>query len=373
MTAETPEGMPPETPPQPPSPPPPPAPPPAWRPPPPLPPRPPARTGPNLWKWGCAIVLGGGLLIFAAFVLIVTAGLIQGARGMGGVTTSSAPIALIRVDGVIVAGKGGISLFGGQSTGSEEVVDQIEQAMDDSDVRAILLRVNSPGGSAAGSQEIYDAITRAKKHGLKVVVSMADLAASGGYYVSANADRIYANPATMTGSIGVISMHENLAGLYQKIGLKTEIIKSGKLKDMGAPSGPLSDEARAVIKGIVMQVYDQFVGAVADGRKMKPEAVRKLADGRIYSGQQAKQIGLVDELGGMHEATIGAAKLAGIKGTPSVKEYGAPGLLKRLFGAETVSGARRPAVTVSGGILYDGNAARLIPGPWQVQPQVEAP
>ncbi len=330
-----------------------------------MPPPPPRQKGPNLWKWGCGTATGCGMLLLV-IVLLGTIVALFGER-------SNAPLAVIRVDGVIVAGKGGISLFGGQSTGSEEVVGQIEQAMDDDNVKAILLRVNSPGGSAAGSQEIYDAINRAKKHGLKVVVSMADLAASGGYYVSANADKIYANPATMTGSIGVISMHENLAGLYEKIGLKTEIIKSGKLKDMGAPSGPLTEEAKAVIKGIVLQVYDQFVTAVSDGRKMKPEAVRKLADGRIYSGQQAKQLGLVDELGGMHEATLGAAKLAGVKGAPSVKEYGAPGLLKRLFGAETASGARRPAVTVSGGILYDGNAARLIPGPWQVQPQMEAP
>lgn len=306
------------------------------------------------------------MLLVVVLLLIVIAAL-AGSTRRGGRMAAGAPIALIRIDGAIVAGRGGSSFLGGGATGSEAVVDQIEQAMADKAVRAVLLRVNSPGGSAAGSQEIYRAISRAREDGLTVVVSMADVAASGGYYVSANADKIYANPATMTGSIGVISMHENLSGLFDKIGIQTETIKSGKLKDMGSPMGPLGDEARNVIREIVMQVYDQFVAAVAEGRQMKPEAVRKLADGRIYSGAQAKQSGLVDELGGLQEALQGAADLAGIKGKPEYKEYGPTSFLERLLQAEVLGRDRKSTVTVTGGVLYDSYAAQLLPGPWPSQ------
>jgi len=310
------------------------------------------------------------MLLVVILLLVAIAGVI-GSTGSRQIGVGAGPIALIRIEGAIVAGQSSSSIFGGQAIGSEEIVGEIERAMEDDQVKAILLRVNSPGGSAAGSQEIYNAVTRAKKQGLKVVVSMADLAASGGYYVSANADRIYANPATVTGSIGVISMHENLSGLFGKLGVQTETIKSGKLKDMGSPMGPLSDEARQVIKGLVMQIYDQFVTAVAEGRKMKPEAVRRLADGRIYSGQQAKQIGLVDELGGMQEALAGAGKLVGVKGRPGYKEYRAPSLWRRLLAGGAAGAAPGPVAVVRGGMLYDTYAAQLVPGPWRIQPRAE--
>ena len=181
-------------------------------------------------------------------------------------------------------------------------MDQIDRAISDKGIRAILLRVNSPGGSAAGSQEIYNAINKAKKANKPVIVSMADVAASGGYYVSCAADVIFADPATITGSIGVIATHENLSGLFKKIGVETETIKSGALKDMGAPTGPLSDEARQVMTGLIEQVFSQFVDAVAAGRKMDRSAVLALADGRVYLGEQAKKNGLIDQLGGMSEA-----------------------------------------------------------------------
>ncbi len=168
---------------------------------------------------------------------------------------------MIHVEGVITS-TSAASAFGGTSAGSDEIVKLLKKASDDSSVKAIVLRVNSPGGSAAASQEIFNAVVRAKRH-KKVVVSMADLAASGGYYISCPADVIYADPATATGSIGVITEYMNYQGLMGKIGVKTENIKSGKLKDMLSPTVPLSDEARAVMQGIVMEVYNQFVDAVA--------------------------------------------------------------------------------------------------------------
>jgi protease-4 len=220
--------------------------------------------------------------------------------------------------------------------------------------------VNSPGGSAAASQEIHDAVVRAKQEGKPVIVSMADVAASGGYYVSCPADVIFADPATVTGSIGVIAMHENFAGLFKKIGVETETIKSGKLKDMGAPTGPLSDEARQVFRAYVNQVFGQFVNAVAEGRGMRRETVLALADGRIYTGEEAKKNGLVDELGGLHEAVAEAGKRGGITGKPTVKRYGAPSFLHQLLGAQALQ--RPQPITVTGGLLYDEMAARLVPG-----------
>jgi protease-4 len=290
-------------------------------------------------------------------LLVAIVGTVGGVKGVE--TGGGQGVALIRIEGVIVAGKSGFSMFGGDVTGSDDIVDQIDQAIGDKSAKAILLRVNSPGGSAAGSQEIYGAINRAKKARKAVVVSMADVAASGGYYVSCPADVIFADPATMTGSIGVIMMHENMAGLMSKIGVQTETIKSGKLKDMGQPTGPLSDEARQVMTAMINQVFAQFVQAVAEGRKMDRAEVLALADGRVYTGEQAKQNGLIDELGGMHEALAEAGKRAGITGTPTTKEYGAPSWLKRLFGS---SGTQQRAVTAIGGLLYDDIAARLVRG-----------
>ncbi|MFB3880031.1 MAG: signal peptide peptidase SppA [Armatimonadota bacterium] len=336
--------------PQAPPPPPPPAYPPAWA----QPPRP-ARP---IWQWGCGFALAGCLLALMAGVLLLVIAAFTVVGGMGEVKTPGEGVALIRIEGVIVAGESGFSMFGGEATGSDDVVAEIEQAIDDDGAKAILMRVNSPGGSAAGSQEIYDAVNRARKAGKPVVVSMADVAASGGYYVSCPADVIFADAATFTGSIGVIAMHENMAGLMKKIGIETDTIKSGKLKDMGSPTGPLSDEARQVMTTIINQVFGQFVDAVAKGRKMDRKKVLALADGRVYTGQQAKDNGLVDKIGGMSEALAEAGKRGGLSGRPETKEYGTPAWLKRLFGGS----AQSRTVSVTGGLLYDDVAARLVQG-----------
>jgi protease-4 len=177
--------------------------------------------------------------------------------------------------------------------------------------------VDSPGGAVAPSQEIYEEVRKAvaKK---KIVVSMGSLAASGGYYISAPASRIVANPGTLTGSIGVIMEIPNLEGLMNKVGVKTEVIKSGRHKDIASVFRGIGREEREILQGVLDDVHDQFIKAVAEGRKMLPDHVKKLADGRIFTGKQAVGVGLVDELGNLEDAIKVAARLSGIKGEPGV-------------------------------------------------------
>ena len=340
-------------------------PPPSGPPPPPSPysyqqPTPPPRSA--AWRWGCGFALAGCLLVVMLGGFLVLLAVMSAAGGMEGFAAEGEPVALIRIDGMIVAGESGFSFLAGAATGSDDVVRQIERAVADSETNAILLRINSPGGSAAGSQEIYNAIMQAREEDMIVVASMADIAASGGYYVAAPAHRIFADPATITGSIGAIAMHQDVSELFDKIGIKEEIVKSGKFKDMFQPTGPLSDDAREIVQALVTQVHEQFIAAVVEGRKdtLDEAAIRGLADGRIYTGQQAKENGLVDELGGMQEALLAAGELAGIAGKVRLKEVGPPSLWRWLRSGG--SSARQRPVAVSGGLLYDAFAARVVQG-----------
>ena len=321
----------------------------------------------SAWRWGCGFAIAGILLalMLGLFILLLMAMGVSG--GLGELAPGGGRIALIRIDGMIVAGQSGFSMFGGAATGSDDVVHRIETAVADQDVKGILLRINSPGGSAAGSQEIYQAVRDAREArggSFVVVASMADVAASGGYYVAAPADAILADKATVTGSIGAIAMHEDMSGLFEKIGIKAEFIKSGELKDMLNPMSPMSDEARRVVETLVEQVHEQFVQAVADGREdLDLEAVKALADGRIYTGQQAVENGLVDEIGGFRQALDKAGELAGIGPNPRIKEYGEPSLLRYLLSSSSITRRRvavQPQMTATGGILYDELAARLV-------------
>ena len=215
---------------------------------------------------------------------------------------------------------------------SEEIIAQIEQFSEDSSVKAIILRIDSPGGGVVPAQEIYKEIMKVRNQGKKVVVSMGSVAASGGYYIAAASDKIIANPGTITGSIGVIMEFSNVQELMRKVGLKTEIIKSGKFKGIGAPTRPLTEEDKEVLKKLIDDVYEQFIEAVSNGRKISKEKVRRLADGRIYSGRQSIELGLVDGLGNLNDAISEAAKMVGIKGKPRiVKEEIKKSLLSRLL------------------------------------------
>lgn len=196
-----------------------------------------------------------------------------------------------------------------------KILEQIEKYSKDKSIKGILIHINSPGGGVAPSQEIYNAILEAKKK-KPVVASMSALAASGGYYIAVGADRIVSNPGTLTGSIGVIMGFLDTRSLMSKIGLKTITVKSGKFKDIGMGAREFTKEDRAVIQSVIDDVYRQFVEAVAAGRNMDVKEVKKLADGRIYSGSQAYELGMVDELGTFRDAVKVLSKLAGVKGEP---------------------------------------------------------
>jgi protease-4 len=200
----------------------------------------------------------------------------------------------------------------------DKIIKLLKKYERDDEVKAIVIRVDSPGGSVAPSQEIHDAVKRIKTR-KKVVVSMGALAASGGYYISAPADKIYAEPGTLTGSIGVIFMHFNVRGLLDWARIEETTLKSGKYKDTLSPFRPLRESDREEIQGISDDVYAQFIDAVAQGRGLPEARVREIAEGRIYTGRRAKELKLVDELGGLDDAVGAAWALAGQSGEPKVQ------------------------------------------------------
>lgn len=297
---------------------------------------PPAYTPPpqnrNHWKW--ILPVGGGCLLLLILGVALFAMLIKGLSGFGEVSEYGSHVAIIRVTGVITAGKAESGLFGGSSCGSEDLIYQLEKARKNDDAKAILIRINSPGGSPAGSEEVYNEIVRVRKD-KPVYVSMGDVAASGGYYIASASDRIYADSSTLTGSIGVIWDITDMSGLYKKIGFNTQVIKSGKFKDIGSPNRPLTADEKTLLQGIVMDTYGQFVKAVAEGRHMPEADVRKIADGRVFTGSQATKNGLVDRIGGMHEAIRAAARAGGIKGEPKTQEYRRKASFSDIFGADS--------------------------------------
>ena len=206
---------------------------------------------------------------------------------------------------------GGSSLLSPGGVSPRFVRERLKHAKESSSIKAVILRLDSPGGTVAASQEIA-AMVKDFPEEKPVVVSMGDLAASGGYYIASQADRIVAQPGTLTGSIGVIWTVMDIEGLLEKIGVSMETIKSGKHKDMFQP-GQLTPERRAIIQAITDEAYGQFVTAVAEGRGLDVAQVKELATGQVYTGQQAKELGLVDVLGGLNEAIEEAEKLAGIE------------------------------------------------------------
>jgi len=211
----------------------------------------------------------------------------------------------------------GIVEVKGMLLDSKETIKQLHEFRDDQNIKAVVLRIDSPGGVVGPSQEIYEEVKKltAKK---KVVASMGSLAASGGYYIAVPTNMIFANPGTVTGSIGVLMKLSNIEGLQGKIGLKTFVLKSGKFKDAGSPLRPMTREERAVMQGVIDSMHGQFIRAVAEGRRLPLETVTGLADGRIYSGEQALKLKLVDKLGNLQDAVAEAGKMAGIKGEPEV-------------------------------------------------------
>jgi len=207
----------------------------------------------------------------------------------------------------------GVLPIDGTITESDALVAQLVEFRKDRRIKAIILRVNSPGGSVGPSQEIYREIRKTAET-KKVVASLGSLAASGGYYAASAADRIVANPGTLAGSIGVIMEFVQVEDLLKKIGVSVEVLKTGEFKDIGSPHRKLSERDREMIRALVFDVQRQFVEAVAQGRNLPVEKVREIADGRVLSGAQCKDLGLVDQLGNFQDAVDLAKTLAGIKG-----------------------------------------------------------
>jgi len=241
-------------------------------------------------------------LVFAACFIAILGLLVLAERGEW--TLGGNRVALVEVEGLIID--------------AQPVVRQLDEHLEDASIRAIVVRVESPGGVVGPSQEIHDAIGRVREKGKVVVVSMGALAASGGYYLAVAADHIVANPGTLTGSIGVLIQLAEFEGLLKKVGIHFEVVKAGRHKDVGNVARAMTPEERAILQTLLDDMYDQFVTAVAKGRRLDRAAVLELADGRVYSGRRAKELGLVDSLGGLDDAVRVAGTLAGIAGKPQL-------------------------------------------------------
>jgi protease IV len=250
-------------------------------------------------RTGLVLLLGMALLFFLTVYF--------SASMTNGVTFLGDRIGLVKIEGIIAE--------------SREVIQEIHEYKKDPGVKAILLRINSPGGGVVPSQEIYEEVRKIRDEGQKkVFVSMGTVAASGGYYIASASDRIIANPGTLTGSIGVIMELANVEGLLKKIGVESLVIKSGRHKDTGSPFRKMQPEEREILQRLLDDVHEQFVQAVSQGRGLPEEEVRKFSDGRIFTGRQAKEMGLVDDLGNLQDAIQLAADIVGIKGEPRVVE-----------------------------------------------------
>jgi len=253
-------------------------------------------------KW--FLVILGILTLFALGMTIIVLS-IAGPGDRGSITSGfGEKIGLVEIKGVI--------------TSSENAVRQIKSYREDGSIRALLLRIDSPGGGVAASQEIYEEVRKTKESGKPVVVSMGAMAASGGYYIACGASRIVANRGTLTGSIGVISEFLQLSDALEKLGVTVNTIKAGALKDAGSPTRKMTSADRTYFQNLMDEVHEQFIGVVAAERGIDPDSIRALADGSVMTGERALSRGLVDTIGTYEDAILIAGELAGIEGEPSV-------------------------------------------------------
>ena len=212
----------------------------------------------------------------------------------------------------------GIVDITGLISDSQYIVNQVKKFRQDKRIRGIILRINSPGGAVGPSQEIYDEVLKTRESGKTIYASMGALAASGGYYIASAAEKIFANPGTLTGSIGVIMVFSNAKGLMEKIGLQPEIVKAGEYKDIGSPARAMTQKERNLLQSVVTDVHQQFIEAVASGRDISVAEVTKIADGRILTGRQAYSLNLVDQMGGLQVSIDQLAHKVGIIGSPKI-------------------------------------------------------
>jgi len=276
------------------------------------------------------IALGVGAAVLVLFVATIWLLIAVSDDGLPG----GAKVAVVEVEGVIGADSG-------RGLDTDGIIRVLGEYRDDPAVRAVVLRINSPGGVVAPTQEIFNAVRRLREAKKPVVASLGSVAASGGDYVAVAADRIYASPGTLTGSIGVVMQLANLEGLLKKVGVEYVVVKAGAYKDVGNIARAMTPEERRILQALLDDVYDQFVTAVAEGRSLDPQVVRGFAEGRIYSGRQAQGLKMVDELGGLEEAIEAAAKMAGLPAKPRViyprRRFSLRGLLSNEMGLGPVS------------------------------------
>jgi protease IV len=315
----------------------------------------PRRSGFSIGSCLVAVTLFGSLGLNVVMFIVLLGALGGGGgfqadgtieRHVEGPAGSDHKIAVIPVHGIIASGS--TSLFGPNVDMVDKIIKDLRRVKDDTSVVAVILDVDSPGGGIGDCDRIHHEIMKLKKDrpNLKFVSYMRDVAASGGYYVSAPCDRILASPTAITGSIGVIMSFMNLQGLYEKVGAREEVIKSGDHKDMGSMGRPMTDEERAMLQSMLMEMYDRFVDVVAKGRKMDEKKVREIADGRIYSAGQAKANGLVDQLGQFEDAVEQAKKLAGVTDA-RVIQYQKPPTIADLLRGESKVPSPEAAVVMS--------------------------
>jgi protease IV len=247
------------------------------------------------------IVITLGLMLGVVAIFLVTIwALLRITEGAG--LPGGQKVAIVEIEGVIVD--------------ADDALRELKDHLEDASVRAVVVRINSPGGVVGPTQEVYAAIQRLQKAQKPVVASLGAVAASGGYYIAAAANQIYANPGTLTGSIGVIMQLANVEGLFKKIGVEYVVVKAGRFKDAGNPGRPMSPEERRIMQALLDDVHAQFIDAVAEGRHLDRDEVVRVADGRIFSDTQAKELRMVDALGGLEDAIAAAATLAGLPERP---------------------------------------------------------
>jgi len=284
----------------------------------------------------------------AVIVYLAVAGLFViamggvGRRGDGGAALFGPRVAIVELEGVIIE--------------VDDVVQELKALRENPSVRAVVMRINSPGGVVGPTQEVHDAILRLRQAGKPVVASLGAVAASGGYYIAVAADRIYANPGTLTGSIGVIMQLANFEQLMKKVGVDYVVVKAGQFKDIGNVGRAMTPDERRVLQGLLDDVHSQFIAAVAAGRKLDREDVVRFADGRVFSGAQAKDLKMVDALGGLEDAVLAAGKLAGLPSPPSVippkRKFSFVDLLRNQFGGGAASALFPPALPAFKTPLY---------------------
>ena len=252
-----------------------------------------------------AVIIVASFLIISVLTLFALIGL--SGEGAGLWAGIGKRVAIVDVHGVI--------------QNSSDVIRQLRKYAKDGSVPAVVVHIDSPGGGAAPSQEIHEEINKLREKGKKVIASMGSVGASGGYYVACAADTIVVNPATLTGSIGVIFQFPVAEELFRKIGVKFEVVKRGEVKDIGTIDRSMTKRERESLQSVVDDTYEQFVEVVAASRGMEKKEVLKIADGSIFTGRQAKELGLVDELGNLQDAIKVAGEMVGIEGFPkTVKE-----------------------------------------------------